>query len=108
MDQISCQDREDAKYGVKIISLYLTDEEYKMQWGMNIRNAMGKQLKAGKVPTGYRPDWLRKTASDIHELIKKAVMQFETTYTWDKINKMDIFDLIETYKSLYKDEINSF
>jgi hypothetical protein len=64
---------------------------------------MHQSLKDGKVPGGYRANWLKDSALLMIDVLGQIAKDFDTAHSDDKCSAADLLDILATAAGIIKD-----
>jgi hypothetical protein len=88
----------------EVLHRYLSKGENRLEHGAQLRDAMFEAIKRGEKPTGYRAEWLRKTAMELIATMEDASLEFNLNHPDDQISAMDLMDVLATAMGVLKRE----
>ena len=71
-----------------------------IQNGMALRQEMMTALKNGKIPAGYRYEFLMEISQDIYEVLENARHIFNLSYPNDSFSNQDLRDILNFVEKL--------
>lgn len=88
----------------EVLHRYLSRGEGRLERGVMLREAMFQAIKRGEKPTGYRAEWLRKTAMELIATMEDCALEFNLNHEDDQISAMDLMDVLATAMGVLKRE----
>lgn len=86
----------------KVFTALFENRDTRLQRGQKLRQQIADAIAQGKVPTGYRVDWLKNSAMELIRVLQDVGHQFNLDYPDDQISTQDLCDVLETAKGMIK------
>lgn len=87
----------EREWAIKVLFTLVTGKDAEaLKHGAKLRNAMIEDLKAGKTPMGYRPQWIRTKARELVRTLSKIAGEFNDAHPLDQCSVMDLMDILST------------
>lgn len=88
--------QKEIDFTVEVFSKLLTQKMDRLAHGTILRQQMHDQIKRGERPVGPRPDYIRKAAMAIIQLLGSEAEDFNHKNPDDMISVQDFMDCLET------------
>jgi len=85
-----------AQQASEVLFKLVTDIETKLRWGQIQRENIKAIIKSGKVPRGYRVDWLDATARGLIRFLRERAEEFNFMFPHDRCSTDDFVDALSS------------
>ena len=93
MEKHSSLERE---WAARVLFTLVTDSRSRLEYGAKLREQMMKDINAGKLATGYRPEWIRASSRRVIVLLNGIAGEFNDEYGSDQASLNDLLDIMAT------------
>lgn len=94
--------RLEKEWAARILYTLVTDNVQRLERGIQLRNRMVEDIKAGKPATGYRATWIRASAQRVVKLLGEIAAEFNDFHSTDMCSSLDYLDILATAGQLAK------
>jgi len=94
--------KEERMNYIKRVFLKVKENDQRLAKGFALRKQMIKALKEGQTPTGYRPEWIKKSSQKVIQLLKSIAYDFNFQHEDDKTSVLDMVDILNSAVSYLK------
>lgn len=98
---------EQAKETAAVFVELIEQRKKLLEHGMKLRLEMHKAMEEGRRPTGYRADWIRRSATIMLSVLQEIARDFDLEHTDDRCSLADLMDVTATTMGLLKKENES-
>lgn len=96
----------DLKYKIEfaksIFSQVAATAESRVAFGLLDRERIKSSLRRGESPSGYRVEWLKKSAKRVHAQLQDASQEFNEANRHDRVTDEDFIDVLEMALHLFR------
>jgi len=98
-------DAAELKESVQIFAQYVETLRTPVRNGMALREQMLADIKAGKIPTGYRYRWILESSKTMLDALAKIVEEFDQAHPDDRASPQDVMDIMAYTAEILKSQI---
>lgn len=85
-----------------VFAALVTGKMDRLKRGQMLRQQMHDAIKRGERPVGARPEWLRRSAVHLINVLGTQAEEFDNTHADDKASVSDLMDILVTAMGLLK------
>jgi hypothetical protein len=89
-------------WAAMVLHSLVTDSKSRLARGAQLRQKMMEEISSGKLPSGYRPMWIRHSARRVSGFLSELAVEFNDVHGADQASVMDLLDILATTVHILK------
>lgn len=98
-------DEETIRNAAKVCWMFKTDINFKIRYGLRLREEHFKAMERGENPQDYRAVWIKEAVRKLFKVLGENCVEFAATYPQDRLSAEDLKDIFATAHQMVEFQI---